>query len=176
MNRAPRDPAVGTRVSAFRLPSLAQRRVLSAWECCDDYIERALKSLQEIREFLIEKEVELSDFHDGPLFLLVDMMATGIRQFLTFEQRLSSAAKGRQFQAKDLDQNFTHAQQHYFDGLEIVRDHLSHCLRQVAVIADMKAPANGLIEKYRGRLASGVLPAPALPKPESTGNAAKTAK
>jgi hypothetical protein len=33
---------------------LKDRRVLSAWECCDNCIDLALKSLQEIRKFLVE--------------------------------------------------------------------------------------------------------------------------
>src|SRR5271166_307 len=37
---------------------LKDRRVLSAWECCDDCIDRALGSLQEIRQLLVAKQVE----------------------------------------------------------------------------------------------------------------------
>src|ERR1700686_1775999 len=67
---------------------LKDRRVLNAWECCDNCIGRALTSLQEIRRILVDKQVELSEVHDGPLFLLIDAMTIGIRQFLTFEQHL----------------------------------------------------------------------------------------
>ncbi len=64
---------------------LKDRRVLSAWECCDDCINRALTSLQEIRQILVDKQVELSDVPDGPLYLLIDTMMLGIRQFLTYQ-------------------------------------------------------------------------------------------
>lgn len=67
---------------------LRDRRVLSAWECCNDCIDRALTSLKEIRQLIVEKEVELAELQDGPLFLLLDAMATGVRQFMTFEELL----------------------------------------------------------------------------------------
>ena len=67
---------------------LKDRPVLSAWECCDDCIDRALASLQEIRGALVEKQVELSDAQDGPLYVLIDMMVQGIRQFLSYEESL----------------------------------------------------------------------------------------
>jgi hypothetical protein len=44
---------------------LKDRRVLSAYECCDDCIDRALASLREIRQTLIDKQVELSEAQDG---------------------------------------------------------------------------------------------------------------
>jgi hypothetical protein len=37
---------------------LADRRVLNSFECCDGCIESALKSLQEIRSILVDKQVE----------------------------------------------------------------------------------------------------------------------
>lgn len=68
---------------------LADRRVLSAWECCDNCIDDALKSLGEIRGILVDKQVELADLRDGPLYLLIDAMALGIRQFMTYEELLN---------------------------------------------------------------------------------------
>lgn len=67
---------------------MADRRVLSGQECCDGCIDDALKSLQDLRQMLVDKQVELSDMQDGPLFLLIDMMRVGIRQFQTYEQLL----------------------------------------------------------------------------------------
>lgn len=67
---------------------LLDRRVLSAHECCDDCIDKALASLQEIRRTLVDKQVELSNVRDGPLYLLIDAMLIGIRQFLTYEELL----------------------------------------------------------------------------------------
>jgi hypothetical protein len=67
---------------------LADRRVLNAWECCDNCIDLALKSLQEIRQIIVDKQVELSGRTDGALYLLLDSIRDGIRQFLIFEQKL----------------------------------------------------------------------------------------
>lgn len=128
---------------------LQDRRVLSAWECCDNCIERALSSLQEIRQMLIDKQVELSDVSDGPLYLLIDAMRLGIRQFLTYEELLkqndgcsilvSGTLVGHQKRGGA-----------YFDALEVLRGHLSRCLGQVAAIAGMENLTNGLIANYQG--------------------------
>jgi len=129
---------------------LRDRRVLSAWECCDSCIENALDSLQEIRATLVDKQVELSELQDGSLYLLIDTMAAGIRQFLTYEELLNRSDNlpphpklGRMNRPHDL-------QQGYFDALEVLRGHLSRCLGQVAAIAGMEAPTEGLIANYRG--------------------------
>jgi hypothetical protein len=58
---------------------LIDRRVLSAWECCDDCIDRALVSLQEIRQILVDKQVALSDMPEGPLYLLIGARPCGHR-------------------------------------------------------------------------------------------------
>jgi hypothetical protein len=60
---------------------LKDRRVLSAGECCDTCIDHVVASLQEIRKILVKKQLELSDVQEGPLYLLVDMMALGVRRF-----------------------------------------------------------------------------------------------
>jgi hypothetical protein len=106
---------------------LADRRVLNAFECCDNCIRNALISLQEIRRFLVEKQVELSDFSDGPVYLLLEAMLEAIRQFFTFEQRL------------DVD---SHSGQRdkYFSALEMLRAHLYRVLQQVAVLASIEIP------------------------------------
>lgn len=77
------------RVAREMVIRLADRRVLNAWECCDDCIERALDSLQEIRRLLIDKQVELAKRADSPLYLLLEIMAEGIRQFLSFEETIA---------------------------------------------------------------------------------------
>lgn len=129
---------------------LKDRRVLSAWECCDNCIDNALRSLQEIRSTLLDKQVELSDLQDGPLYLLIDFMVIGIRQFLTYEELL-----------KQDNNTVTHprfgdfhrppdVRQAYFDALEVLRGHLSRCLGQIAIIADMPTPTEGLIANYSG--------------------------
>lgn len=105
---------------------LADRRVLNAWECCDNCIDLALKSLQEIRQIMVDKQVELSGKSDGALYLLLDSIREGIRQFLTFEQRL--------------DRTNREPRELYFDGLEMLRGHIYRSLLQIARIANMDIP------------------------------------
>lgn len=129
---------------------LKDRRVLSAWECCDNCIDQALASLQEIRRTLVDKQVELGDLQDGVLYLLVDAMALGIRQFLTYEQLLKNADEPRQDRGMSDFRRPPDVRQTYFDALEVLRGHLSRCLGQVAAIAGLEAPANGIIANYQG--------------------------
>lgn len=127
---------------------LKDRRVLTAWECCDGCIDQALASLQEIRRLLVDKQVELADMQDGPLYMLIDAMALGIRQFLTFEQRLNSAASQPAAPSEFWRPEDT--RQVYFDGLETLRGHLSRCLGQIATFAGMEPPNEGIIAHYQG--------------------------
>ena len=71
---------------------IADRRVLNAFECCDNCIDQALASLKEIRTLLVGKQVDLADTSEGSLYLLIELMLEAIRQFLTFEQRLNDRA------------------------------------------------------------------------------------
>ena len=128
---------------------LRDRRVLSAWECCDSCIDRALASLQEIRRDLVEKQVELSDDQDGPLYLLLDAMLVGIRQFMTYEEILRRGLDAPSHPRFD-KHRLPERQQGYFDALELLRGHLSRCLGQVAIIAGMEVPSAGLIANYQG--------------------------
>lgn len=129
---------------------LRDRRVLSAWECCDDCIDRALASLQEIRATLVDSQVELSDARDGPLYMLIDAMASGIRQFLTYEELLRRGDDAPPHPRFAGFHRPPDARQAYFDGLEHLRGHLSRCLGQVATIAGMEVPGEGLIANYQG--------------------------
>jgi len=104
---------------------LADRRVLNAFECCDDCIDRALTSLHEIRRLLVDKQVELSDRPDSALYLLLELMAEAVRQFFTFEQRLD-----RRFEDREA----------YFAALEMLRAHIHRVLLQVAKIAQTEIP------------------------------------
>lgn len=107
---------------------LSDRRVLNAFECCDECIDNALKSLQEIRQILVDKEVELSDKRDSALYILMDSIRDAIRQFLTFEQRLSGkhqSGRGHYYEQREM----------YFAGLEILRAHIHRTLIQIAKIA-----------------------------------------
>jgi len=129
---------------------LGDRRVLSAWECCDDCIDRALASLQDIRQTLVDKQVELSDAQDGPLYLLIEAMLLGIRQFLTYEEFLTRSDDARPHPSFRSFHRPPDTRQAYFDGLEVLRGHLSRCLGQIATIAGMESPKDGLIANYQG--------------------------
>jgi hypothetical protein len=113
---------------------LADRRVLNAWECCDGCIENALKSLQEIRQTIVEKQVELSSKTDGILYLLLDSIRDSIRQFLTFEQRLTKRTPG--------------SREVYFAALEMLRAHIHRSLLQVSKIAGMEIPGISAAMRY----------------------------
>ena len=117
---------------------LADKRVLSAFECCDSCVEQALSSLQEIRTILVDKEVELSGQTDGGLYLILEMMLEGIRQFFTFVEGVRTASPG--FPGELHTRHHRHDLQPYFAGLEMLRGHLYRCLTQVAVIAKTKIP------------------------------------
>ena len=105
---------------------LLDRRVLSAHECCDDCIDKALASLQEIRRTLVDKQVELSSMRDGPLYLLIDTMLIGIRQFLTYEELLKRADAVPYYHPRFSDfHRPPDVRQAYLDALNQLRDHLS---------------------------------------------------
>lgn len=119
---------------------LSDRRVLNAWECCDSCIENALKSLQEIRQLLVDKEVELSDKTDSALYILMDSIRFAIRQFLTFEQNLLGNHK--------FDHHFYEQREMYFAGLEILRAHIYRTLIQISKIADFEIPGISQSMRY----------------------------
>ena len=146
---------------------LRDRRVLSSQECCDGCIDSSLTSLQEIRQVLVEKQVTLSDLQDGPLYLMIDMMRQGIRQFLTYEERLTAVAEDIGPRTSRDFRRAPEARQAYFDALELLRGHISHCLVQVAAIAGMEAPQDGVIGQYRGAWLLDAYVAPALAAPPS---------
>jgi hypothetical protein len=148
---------------------LRDRRVLSAWECCDNCIDNALASLREIRQLIVDKEVELADMQDGPLFLLLDAMAAGIRQFMTFEEWLRRDEPAAPHPRFGEFHRPGDVRQAYFDGLEILRGHLSRCLGQIARIAGMPLPDEGVIAHYQGPWQLEAYSEPmALPAPVET--------
>jgi hypothetical protein len=132
------------RVARELVIRLADRRVLNAFECCDGCIDQALASLQEIRALLVDKQIELADLSDGALYLLIDFMREGIRQFLTFEQQLGGRDGSPPYRGPHRRRE---VQELYFAGLEALRAHLHRCLIQVAAIADMEIP--GIAEHMR---------------------------
>ena len=111
---------------------LADRRVLNSFECCDGCVDSALKSLQEIRSILVDKQVELSDRTGGSLYLMLEFMLEALRQFFTFEQRLSRSSDYHHKHFSEL--------QKYFAALEMLRGHLYRSLSQVALMAGIEIP------------------------------------
>jgi hypothetical protein len=121
---------------------VADRRVLNASECCDNCIDEALGSLQKIRDFLVNKQVELSHAMDGPLYLLIELQLEAIRQFLTFEQRIKASASPTELRVH-VPNDFRRPpdqREQYFAALEMLRGHLHRCLLQTAKIADTSIP------------------------------------
>ena len=121
---------------------LADRRVLNAFECCDDCIEKALESLQDIRSELVEKQVAMAKMTDSPVYLLVEFMLEGIRQFLTFEQHLRHPSAMSKLVLPDslTNHRLPEQREQYFAALEMLRAHLHRCLLQIAKIADIQIP------------------------------------
>lgn len=126
------------KVARELLIRLLDKRVLKAQECCDNCIDSALTSLQEVRKVLVDKQVDLADYHDGGLYLLIELMAEVIRQFLTYEESLKQKKRvhhGSPESYREMD-----VRQAYFDALNQLRFHIHSCLNQVAKIAEMETP------------------------------------
>lgn len=168
--RALRSPPASNAATAFTLPfvtvladrsplerrianelliRLGDRRVLNSWECCDNCIDDALRSLQEIRSILLERRIELACEPNGILSNMIELMLTAIRQFLTFEQSLGSVGMAKSDSAEGFYRP-NEDRQIYFDALEQLRGHLSRCLGQVAVVAGLNVPSDGFIAGYQG--------------------------
>jgi len=120
---------------------MADRRVLDSRECCDDCIDKALASLVEIRAMLVSKQVKLSQATDCALYLLIEVQLEGVRQFLTFEQRLNNQLScrvaippGGRFRRP------SEAREQYLAALEMLRAHLNRSLLQIAKIAGINIP------------------------------------
>ena len=128
------------KVARELLIRLPDKRVLNAKECCDGCIDNSLTSLQEVRQILVEKQVDLADYHDGGLYLLIELMAEVVRQFLTYEESL----KGHEGYPKPKDNSEFHRateiREAYFEVLNQLRFHIHSCLTQVSKIAEMETP------------------------------------
>lgn len=131
------------------LISLGDRRVLSSSECCDNCIDQALQSLQEIRSLLLECRLKLAEEQCGILCRLMELMLTSIRQFLTFEQSLEIARIGELDSSSEF-YRLPEERQIYFDALEQLRGHLSRCMGQISVVADLNLPSDGFVAGYQG--------------------------
>jgi hypothetical protein len=108
---------------------LRDKRVLVAYECCDNCIKNALFSIQDIRKLLVDKQVELPS-ENSSLFLILELMLTGIRQFLTFTERYKPHIH----------------REEYFGTLEILRGHLLRCLKEVAKVGNTSPPLSNWLK------------------------------
>ena len=142
---------------------MKNRRVLNSKECCDDCINQALTSLHEIRTILVDKQVDLKTIPDCPLFLLIDFMIEGIRQFLTYEQRLKNMPAPKLFVPKLHDLRRPPEQREKYQlALEMLRAHLHQCLRQVYAIAELDANELSATVKYSDQWDSAAYKLPPL--------------
>ena len=99
---------------------IRHKRVIDSKECCDNCIRNSLQSLLEIKNFLIMKQMEISDV-ESLLFLLTDFALFGVNKFLTYTESF------------DPDIN----REQYFEALNILRGHLIRTFDQIAVVAKL---------------------------------------
>lgn len=136
---------VEKKIARELLIRLPDKRVLNSKECCDNCIDNSLASLQEIRKILVDKQVELSDHHEGGLYLLIELMTEVIRQFLTFDETIKINSRQALAPAlKDFHRD-GETRSTYLKLLEQLRFHIHSCLTQIAKIAEMETPK---IESY----------------------------
>jgi hypothetical protein len=133
------------KVARELLIRLPDKRVLNAKECCDSCIDNALTSLQEVRKILVEKQVDLAEYHDEGLYLLIELMAEVIRQFLTYEESLKARESRGRPSSKSEFYRDPEIREAYFEVLKQLRFHIHSCLTQVSKIAQMETPK---IESY----------------------------
>lgn len=126
------------------LVKMSDRRVLISQECCDNCIQRSINSLLEIREFLVNKQMEISHLTDSPIYILIELQVEAIRQFLTFEEKIKSQNQdGILIKSKRHDGGSSLLlQEQYFSSLEILRSHIHKCLNQISKIAKIEVPKN----------------------------------
>jgi len=135
---------VEKRVAREIVIRLADRRVLNSRECCDSCVSNALASLEKVRALLVDKQVQLADVSDRPLFLLISIALEGIRQFLTYEERMKQHA--RRLSDGELSEHARFPEPGYFYreqylvALEQLRAHVFRTLEQIAIIAAVDVP------------------------------------
>lgn len=69
---------------------LRDKRVFTASDCCDSCVKNSMDALQDVRNILVESQVQLANLHDGQLFWLIDYGRQTIRAFLTWEEQIRS--------------------------------------------------------------------------------------
>jgi len=141
---SPKD--VEIKVAKEIIIRLADRRVLCSIECCSNCAKSALDSLHEIRSFLVDKQVELRDQTDNPLYLIIEFMLEAIRQFFTFEEKIRPENNETTLL---LTNNFAHdREQQYLSAIEMLRQHIYRCLIQVSKIAEIDISKNDRYLRY----------------------------
>lgn len=156
--------ATETKVAKEIVIRLADRRVLNSSECCDNCIDNALASLQKIRAFLVDKQVELSGLTSGPLYLIIEFMLEAIRQFFTFEEHLRNGNDP----LLELPRHFRRGdnKELYLAALEMLRAHLHRCLLQVSTISGTTIPKIADHMRYDATWQLEAYEAPALEEAE----------
>ncbi|MCL5770667.1 MAG: hypothetical protein M1479_00115 [Actinobacteria bacterium] len=110
---------------------LSDKRILNNKECCNDCIRNAVISLNEIRQFLVNKQIDLMDYTNSSLYLLIEMILESIRQFFTYIEKYEIDSKfNNSFEKKEI----------YFGALELLRSHIYRCLIQISKIASVNIP------------------------------------
>jgi hypothetical protein len=99
---------------------IRHKRVIDSKECCDTCIKNSLQSLLEIKNFLVMKQMEISDV-ESPLFLLTDFALFGVNKFLTYTESFDPDV----------------SREEYFKALNIIRGHLIRTFDQIAVVAKL---------------------------------------
>ena len=99
-----------------------------------------------MRSLLVDKQVELSGQVDGILYLILELMLEGIRQFFTFEENLQTS--NTEFPGELRTRLHSQELQPYFAALEMLRGHLYRCLAQVAAVAKTEIPKISVIMRY----------------------------
>ncbi len=112
---------------------LSNHRVLNGGECCDNCVRDSLDSLKEVRRLLTDEMVKLADVPDAPLYALLDMMRDGIKQFMTYTERLDHASGGS-WDGPRLRRPY----RPYSEALSVLRRHLGSCIDEIAKLAGQK--------------------------------------
>lgn len=123
---------------------LKDRRVLKSKECCDNCIDNSIASLLKIREFLVERQLQLGVLEfgaAGSLYLLTEFTLEAIRQFLTYHEQLERDSVGMESKSSVSDfRRPMDIRETYFEALNRLRSHLHQCTHQIRIIADIELP------------------------------------
>lgn len=123
---------------------LKDRRVLNSKECCDNCIDNSLASLLKIREFIVERQLQLGVLEfgaSGPLYLLTEFTLEAVRQFLTYHEQLERESAGVEIESSVPDfRRPRDIRESYFEALNRLRSHLHQCVHQIRIIADIELP------------------------------------